>query len=142
MVSHMLVNQISSSPSSTLFLLCHSFCIRSLPLSALFTMLFLQSLSMLLTAAILPIGFANADEQIPLGRHAHKKTITSTIHITRTRYDFRFATKTLTRPATTPTLSAPWLAQLHQKQRKENCDETACAMCKLSYQCDGSMSSW
>ncbi|CZT17785.1 uncharacterized protein RCC_03621 [Ramularia collo-cygni] len=97
-------------------------------------MLFLQSLCRLLAATLLAFGIAHADQQMPLGQHAAKKTITYTILSTRTRYAFRPHTATMMRP--TPTLSAPWLAQLHKKQRKDNCDETACAMCKSSSQCD------
>lgn len=111
-----------------------------LPSSARFTMLFQHPLSVLLAVMLLAFGIANAD-QIPLGKHAARKTITYTIYSTRTRYDFRFHTKTMTRQSV-PTLAAPWLAQVHENRRKDNCDETACAMCKLSYQCDPTMAGW
>lgn len=100
-----------------------------------------HTFSFLLAVLLLAFGAANADQQIPLGKHAAKKTITYTIYSTTTKYDFRFYTKTMTRQPE-QTLSAPWLAQLHANRRKDTCDETACAMCKLSWQCDDTMVEW
>lgn len=82
----------------------------------------------------------NGAQQIPLeGNHnidnsepLHTITTTMTRTRTRTHFDFDIHTKTMTRGVGPTPISS----------RKDACDETACAMCAWSYDCEPGTPEW
>jgi hypothetical protein len=76
--------------------------------------------------------------QEPLG------DLTTTVHTTVTSYVvYSTMTATLTRYVADETTAVPEAVQTwYGAQRAEGCDRTACASCRMWYQCEGFVADW
>jgi len=79
-------------------------------------------------------------QQEPLGDHAQ----TTTLHTTVTSYIlYSTITATLTRYTADETTNVPEAVQTwYAAQKEEGCDRTACASCRVWYECGGFGEGW